>query len=77
MQQPLRDLDQVRTFMSGMGPRRSSICRGSPGCLTRLVSVPPLIGFVALLGTAAIIAMAMLDRTDLARRGQAAIEMNA
>ena len=57
MQQPLRDLDQVRTFMSGMGPTAFLDMPWIPVFLIGLFLFHPLIGFTALLGTAAIIAM--------------------
>ena len=70
MQQPLRDLDQVRTFMSGMGPTAFLDMPWIPIFLIALFLFHPMIGFTALLGTAAIIAMTLADRADVARRGQ-------
>src|SRR2546421_8860101 len=52
MQQPLRDLDQVRTFMSGMGPTAFLDMPWIPVLLIGLFLFPPLIGLTALLGTA-------------------------
>ncbi len=77
MQQPLRDLDQVRTFMSGMGPTAFLDMPWIPVFLIGLFLFHPLIGFVALLGTAAIIAMTML--TERISRGatKAAMDLNA
>ena len=77
MQQPLRDLDQVRTFMSGMGPTAFLDMPWIPVFLTGLFLFHPLIGFVALLGTAAIIAMTMLTERISRGAAKAAMEMNA
>ena len=67
MQQPLRDLDQVRTFMSGMGPTAFLDMPWIPVFLIGLFLFHPLIGFTALLGTAAIIAMTLV--TERISRG--------
>src|ERR1700720_4719512 len=50
MQQPLRDLDQVRTFMSGMGPTAFLDMPWIPVFLIGLFLFHPLIGTTALLG---------------------------
>jgi ABC-type protease/lipase transport system fused ATPase/permease subunit len=57
LQQPLRDLDQVRTFMSGMGPTAFLDMPWIPIFLVTLFLFHPAIGATALLGTIAIIAM--------------------
>ena len=77
MQQPLRDLDQVRTFMSGMGPTAFLDMPWIPVFLIGLFLFHPLIGFTALLGTAAIIAMTLV--TERISRGatKAAMDLNA
>jgi ATP-binding cassette subfamily C protein PrsD len=77
MQQPLRDLDQVRTFMSGMGPTAFLDMPWIPVFLIGLFLFHPLIGFTALLGTAAIIAMTLV--TERISRGatKSAMELNA
>ena len=77
MQQPLRDLDQVRTFMSGMGPTAFLDMPWIPIFLIGLFLFHPLIGFTALLGTAAIIAMTLV--TERISRGatKAASDLNA
>ena len=67
MQQPLRDLDQVRTFMSGMGPTAFLDMPWIPVFLIGLFLFHPMIGFTALLGTAAIIAMTLV--TERISRG--------
>ena len=53
MQQPLRDLDQVRGFMSGMGPTAFLDMPWIPLFLVALFLFHPAIGFTALLGTVA------------------------
>jgi ATP-binding cassette subfamily C protein PrsD len=77
MQQPLRDLDQVRGFMSGMGPTAFLDMPWIPLFLVALFLFHPAIGFTALLGTAAIIAMTLL--TERISRGAArtAMDMSA
>ncbi len=77
MQQPLRDLDQVRTFMSGMGPTAFLDMPWIPVFLIGLFLFHPMIGFTALLGTAAIIAMTLV--TERISRGatKAAMDLNA
>jgi PrtD family type I secretion system ABC transporter len=77
MQQPLRDLDQVRGFMSGMGPTAFLDMPWIPLFLIALFLFHPAIGFTALLGTAAIIAMTLL--TERISRGAAktAMDMSA
>src|SRR5881392_4298638 len=77
MQQPLRDLDQVRTFMSGMGPTAFLDMPWIPVFLIGLFLFHPMIGFTALLGTAAIIAMTLV--TERISRGatKSAMDLNA
>jgi PrtD family type I secretion system ABC transporter len=61
MQQPLRDLDQIRAFMSGMGPTAFLDMPWIPIFLIALFLFHPLIGLVALLGTLSIVAMTLLN----------------
>src|ERR1700761_3217257 len=61
MQQPLRDLDQVRSFLSGMGPTAFLDMPWIPLFLAALFLFHPVIGLTALVGTAAIIAMTLLS----------------
>jgi ABC-type protease/lipase transport system fused ATPase/permease subunit len=77
LQQPLRDLDQVRTFMSGMGPTAFLDMPWIPVFLIGLFLFHPLIGLTALLGTAAIIAMTLV--TERISRGatKSAMDLNA
>src|SRR5437667_7847880 len=77
MQQPLRDLDQVRTFMSGMGPTAFLDMPWIPVFLIGLFLFHPMIGFTALLDTATIVAMTLV--TERISRGatKAAMDLNA
>ncbi len=75
MQQPLRDLDQVRGFMSGMGPTAFLDMPWIPIFLIALFLFHPAIGMTALLGTAAIIAMTLL--TERMSRGAAKAAMDS
>ena len=77
MQQPLRDLDQVRAFMSGMGPTAFLDMPWIPIFLFALFLFHPAIGMTALLGTATIVAMTLL--TERMSRGpvKAAMDSNA
>jgi len=74
MQQPLRDLDQVRAFMSGMGPTAFLDMPWIPLFLVALFLFHPLIGLVALLGTISIVAMTLL--TERLSRGAARTAMD-
>jgi len=74
LQQPLRDLDQIRTFMSGMGPTAFLDIPWIPIFLGALFLFHPAIGATALLGTCAIIAMTLL--TERLSRGPAKTAMD-
>jgi PrtD family type I secretion system ABC transporter len=69
MQQPLRDLDQVRAFMSSMGPTAFLDMPWIPIFLLVLFLFHPAIGMTALLGTLSIVAMTLL--TERLSRGAA------
>jgi ATP-binding cassette, subfamily C, bacterial PrsD len=77
MQQPLRDLDQIRTFMSGMGPTAFLDMPWIPIFLIALFLFHPLIGLTALAGTAAIIAMALLTERLSRGAAKAAMDLSA
>ena len=77
MQQPLRDLDQVRGFMSGMGPTAFLDMPWIPLFLIALFLFHPVIGFTALLGTVAIIAMTLLTERISRGAARAAMDMSA
>jgi ATP-binding cassette subfamily C protein PrsD len=74
MQQPLRDLDQVRGFMSSMGPTAFLDMPWIPIFIIALFLFHPAIGITALLGTGAIIAMTLL--TERMSRGAAKAAMD-
>lgn len=75
MQQPLRDLDQIRAFMSGMGPTAFLDMPWIPIFLIGLFLFHPAIGMTAVLGTAAIIAMTLV--TDRMSRNAAKSAMDS
>jgi ATP-binding cassette, subfamily C, bacterial PrsD len=71
-QQPLRDLDQIRTFMSGIGPTAFLDMPWIPMFLIALFIFHPAIGFVAMLGAASIIALTVAAE----RRARAAAKFS-
>jgi ATP-binding cassette, subfamily C, bacterial PrsD len=75
MQQPLRDLDQVRGFMSSMGPTAFLDMPWIPIFIIALFLFHPAIGMTALAGTGAIIAMTLL--TERMSRGAAKAAMDS
>ena len=77
MQQPLRDLDQIRTFMSGMGPTAFLDMPWIPIFLIALFLFHPLIGFTALAGMIAIIAMTLLSERLSRGPAKAAMDLSA
>ncbi|MCP4619760.1 MAG: type I secretion system permease/ATPase [Bradyrhizobium sp.] len=77
MQQPLRDLDQIRAFMSGLGPTAFLDMPWIPIFLIALFLFHPLIGFTALGGTLAIIAMTLFSERLSRGAAKAAMDLNA
>ena len=75
MQQPLRDLDQIRAFMSSMGPTAFLDMPWIPIFLIGLFLFHPAIGATALVGTVGIIAMTLL--TDRMSRSAAKSAMDS
>ncbi len=71
MQQPSRDLEQVRAFMSGMGPTAFLDMPWIPVFLLALFLFHPAIGMTALIGTISIVAMTVL--TERLSRGMARV----
>ena len=67
-QQPLRDLDQVRAFLSGAGPTAFLDMPWIPLFLIALFLFHPAIGIVATLGAMAIITMTLLTEWTIAKR---------
>ncbi|HKS19079.1 MAG TPA: type I secretion system permease/ATPase [Bradyrhizobium sp.] len=76
-QQPLRDLDQVRAFMSSMGPTAFLDMPWIPIFLVALFLFHPAIGITALLGTVAIIAMTLLTERLSRGAARAAMDLSA
>src|SRR5215475_7995471 len=76
-QQPLRDLDQIRAFMSGMGPTAFLDMPWIPIFLVALFLFHPAIGFTALGGTAAIVAMTLLTERLSRSAAKAAMDLSA
>jgi ATP-binding cassette subfamily C protein PrsD len=75
MQQPLRDLDQIRAFMSSMGPTAFLDMPWIPIFLIALFLFHPAIGLTALLGTISIIAISLLS--ERMSRGAAKTAMDS
>ena len=75
MQQPLRDLDQIRAFMSSMGPTAFLDMPWIPIFLIALFMFHPAIGVTAMLGTASIIAMTLV--TERMSRGAVKTAMDS
>ena len=73
-QQPLRDLDQVRAFLSGAGPTAFLDMPWIPLFLIALFLFHPAIGVIATCGALAIIAMTLL--TEWQSRSAAKISMD-
>jgi ATP-binding cassette subfamily C protein PrsD len=76
-QQPLRDLDQIRMFLSGMGPTAFLDMPWIPIFLIALFIFHPVIGLVALLGAATIIAMTLVTERRSKGSATAAMESSA
>jgi PrtD family type I secretion system ABC transporter len=76
-QQPLRDLDQVRAFLSGIGPTAFLDMPWMPIILLVLFVFHPVIGLVATLGAAAIIAVTLAAERHSRGPAQAATETSA
>jgi PrtD family type I secretion system ABC transporter len=75
MQQPLRDLDQIRAFMSSMGPTAFLDMPWIPIFLIALFLFHPAIGITAVIGTIGIVAMTLI--TDRMSRGAAKAAMDS
>src|SRR5258705_285344 len=73
--QPLRDLDQVRAFLSGIAPTAFLDMPWIPIFLIALFLFHPLIGITAMVGAGAIVAMTFL--TERQSRGAAQIAMES
>ena len=77
IQQPLRDLDQVRAFLSGAGPTAFLDMPWMPLFLIVLFLFHPAIGVIATCGAAAIIAMTLLTEWQSKSASKVSTEGNA
>jgi len=77
MQQPLRDLDQIRAFMSSMGPTAFLDMPWIPIFLIGLFLFHPAIGMTAILGTAGIIAMTLVTERMSRKAAKATMDSSA
>jgi ATP-binding cassette, subfamily C, type I secretion system permease/ATPase len=75
MQQPLRDLDTVRAFMSSMGPTAFLDMPWIPISIIGLFLFHPMIGTTAVIGIVAIVGMTLL--TERLSRGAAKVAMDS
>jgi ATP-binding cassette, subfamily C, bacterial PrsD len=75
MQQPLRDLDTVRTFMGSMGPTAFLDMPWIPLSITGLYLFHPLVGTTAVIGICAIVSMTLI--TERLSRGAAKSAMDS
>src|SRR5215831_3612749 len=76
-QQPLRDLDQIRAFLSGIGPTAFLDMPWMPMFLIVLFLFHPVIGITALLGAGAIVAMTVLTERQSRGAARSAMECSA
>jgi ATP-binding cassette, subfamily C, bacterial PrsD len=76
-QQPLRDLDQVRTFLSGIGPTAFLDMPWIPIFLVALYVFHPAIGIAATLGAASIIAVTLATERHARGPTRATMETSA
>jgi ATP-binding cassette, subfamily C, type I secretion system permease/ATPase len=77
VQQPMRDLDQLRLFLSGMGPTAFLDMPWIPIFLIALFVFHPLIGTIATLGCGSIVAMTILTERRSKAAAKAAAETSA
>jgi ATP-binding cassette subfamily C protein PrsD len=77
MQQPSRDLEQVRAFMSGMGPTAFLDMPWIPIFLIGLFLFHPAIGVTALIGTISIVSMMFLTERLSRDAARAATDSSA
>ncbi|WP_371721909.1 type I secretion system permease/ATPase [Bradyrhizobium sp. KBS0727] len=76
-QQPLRDLDQVRSFLSGLGPTAFLDMPWIPIFLIALFLFHPVIGAVAVLGALSIVAVTWLTERQSKGAAKAAMDSSA
>ncbi len=76
-QQPLRDLDQIRAFLSGMGPTAFLDMPWIPIFLVALFIFHPAIGAAATLGATSIVAMTLITERQTQGPAKMAMERSA
>jgi len=76
-QQPMRDLDQVRAFLSGIGPTAFLDMPWMPIFLIALFLFHPAIGVAATLGACAIVSVTLLTERSARGPAKTAMETNA
>jgi ATP-binding cassette, subfamily C, bacterial PrsD len=76
-QQPLRDLDQIRTFLSGVGPTAVLDIPWSPIFFIILLIFHPWIGLVAIIGAVTIVALTVVTERRARRAAKLAMEASA
>jgi len=76
-QQPLRDLDQIRAFLSGIGPTAFLDMPWIPIFLIGLFLFHPAIGMTAIVGVAAIVAMTLVTERQSRCAARFAMESSA
>src|SRR5215831_8143366 len=74
---PLRDLDQIRAFLSGIGPTAFLDMPWIPIFLIGLFLFHPAIGMTAIIGVAAIVAMTLVTERQSRCAAQFAMESSA
>ena len=77
VQQPLRDLDQVRAFLSGAGPTAFLDMPWAPLFLIVLFLFHPAIGIIATCGAGAIVALTLLTEYQSRNSAKVSTEGNA
>jgi len=75
--QPMRDLDQIRTFLSGVGPTAFLDIPWTPMFLVALLIFHPLIGLVAMMGAATIVALTVATERRSRRAVRLAMDASA
>lgn len=76
-QQPLRDLDQVRFFLAGIGPTAFLDMPWVPLFVLVLFAFHPVIGMTAMVGAAAIVGMTLFAEHHSRGAAEAAMECSA
>ena len=76
-QQPLRDLDQIRAFLSGIGPTAFLDMPWMPMFLIVLFLFHPVIGLTALCGAGAIVGLTLLSERQSRAAAKSAMECSA